>query len=197
MPRMTAKFYQQPKASQNVRWLSLAEALARLASPANEEEAWARLARRLGTGSVRTRAAVMEERLHDYAAETSVDVSVPRSLWTHATTRSLVDAPTGTLEIGTALPEDNRPLTITLHGVQIVEADLADALGPPAAGRTARSAGRPLGSFWPFFAEELAVYVHDNGVPDSNTPLARVILEILDRMALGGQEQPSPPRCVR
>ena len=47
--------------------------------------------------------------------------------------------------------------------------------------------GRPPASWWPDFAEELAVYIHANGLPEEPGGVDRVIQAIQARMAKAGK----------
>ncbi|MEA1072186.1 hypothetical protein [Sphingomonas sp. LY160] len=49
--------------------------------------------------------------------------------------------------------------------------------------------GRPSAGWWPAFAEELAVYVHDLGPPDSGGQ-AQMMRDIFDRLARRGISEP-------
>ena len=50
------------------------------------------------------------------------------------------------------------------------------------------STGRPPASWWPAFSEELAIYIHDNGLPATQEAL---ITSIQTTMTLQGKEEPS------
>lgn len=55
-----------------------------------------------------------------------------------------------------------------------------------------RSGGRPAANWWPDFAEELAVYIHDNGIPDGqgHDGQSALIDAVFARMSQQGKPEP-------
>ena len=55
--------------------------------------------------------------------------------------------------------------------------------------RSHGSRGRPPAIWWPDFAEELAFYIHENGVPETQEALMKAVFD-----ALAKQGKPEPSR---
>lgn len=171
-------------------WITLDETLNRLT--AGEEgvaSAWMRLRTLLSLGVVRTKADVMSVKRNDADAEVTVKCEVPTETWSNGYF-TLVDAPSGYLTVSNSDWEDRRPIFTVFFGLKICQGDVLDHLmsKQPA---TKRKLGRPPGNFWPHLAEEIAVYVHENGAPDDTAPIAPVIKDILDRLSTRGVDTPS------
>lgn len=68
-------------------------------------------------------------------------------------------------------------------------ADDAPAKAPPAS----NGRGRPAAGWWPDFAAELAIYVHEEGVPEGNDTEGQgmIIDAVLSRLAERGAREPS------
>ena len=188
---MTSKIVSQPNPTPPSEWLTLSDALHRISPPSSEAEAWDRLLVRMKTGVVGSVAKVIEETVLDDQPDISEDVPVSRSTWTHMSGFTLIDVSGGVVTAHGNLPDGGPPLTITMHGLELNEKHIADLLGPPLATPTKRGPGRPHGPFWPIVAEELAVLVHEEGVPDHSVPIAQVVNQLLDRIAVRGLTPPS------
>ena len=57
---------------------------------------------------------------------------------------------------------------------------------------TQRNGGRPAANWWPDFAEELAVYIHDNGIPEGqgHDGQSTIIDSVFARMTEQGKPEP-------
>lgn len=75
----------------------------------------------------------------------------------------------------------------------MAEIPFLEAAQNPATESGKSRGGRPTASWWGAFAEELAVYVHDQGVPSGSGTVGQseIIEEICKRMAARGLEEPS------
>lgn len=60
-------------------------------------------------------------------------------------------------------------------------------------GQVTKTRGRPPANWWPYFAEELAVYVHENGIPTGKGTegQSELIDAIFRRMAESGKVEPT------
>lgn len=172
-------------------WLPVKDVLKRIAQPReNPQDVWARLVERLKSGTVRTRVTIWQERELDADPETRRDYEFPGGVWAQISHHELKDEASGLVELRGAHPDDNSPITIGLHGTAIFAPDIADWVDSPVS-PSGTGAGRPPSKWWPVFAEELAIFIHDEGYDDT-TPAARVTSAILDRMAERGCDTPDP-----
>ena len=116
---------------------------------------------------------------------------MPATAWAHMTHAQALDVGAGTVELRGTVPDDNRPWEIIVHGMTIegasIDKFLLSASSPPP-----RSPGRPLGSFWPAFAEELAVFAYEDNIQDPTATVSLVTERVLNRMAERGEETPHP-----
>ena len=172
-------------------WLKLADVLSRLASPPDEVLAWERLLRLLKTGAIPARADILEEVIADYDPDITSGGEVPATVWAHMTHAQVLDVGAGTVELRGTVPDDNRPWEIIIHGMAIKGASI-DKFLFPSSSPPPRSPGRPLGSFWPAFAEELAVFAYEDNIQDPTATVSLVTERVLDRMAERGEETPHP-----
>jgi hypothetical protein len=69
--------------------------------------------------------------------------------------------------------------------------DINSKTGPAQSAGT-RSGGRPAANWWPDFAEELAVYIHENGIPDGqgHDGQSSLIDAVFARMVERGKPEP-------
>jgi len=85
-----------------------------------------------------------------------------------------------------------------VHGVMFDAAGISALIGTPSVQPTSRistdqmevgpARGRKAANWWPDFAAELAVYIHENGVPESQESL---ISGIQTAMSEAGKDEPS------
>lgn len=153
------------------------------------ENVWAGLSGRLSSGTVRTRAVVWHEDQVESARETRHDYEVPPSYWVYLNHHDLKEEVGGLVVLRGSYPEDNRPVTVEVHGLFLNSDDLDDLLGSN--GNSGRRSGRPPGNWWPIFAEELALYLYEGGFVAS-TPVDRVSKAVLERMATRECALPDP-----
>jgi hypothetical protein len=173
------------KAAPVTNFISLADVMERLETSRDPGDAWSALLDRLKTGVVETRAAVIRLIYRDGDSEVERDAKVDASVWAEYHNVRAVDPKAGRINAEYEHPDDGL-VTVELHGLQLVEGDVADILRESKIDKR----GRLPGAFWPAFAEELAVWAHDTGPPSLGTPVIGVIDQIFDRMSARGIEPP-------
>lgn len=187
---MTSNIPGKRARSKAVKWLKLNHVLLNLSVPFDEDKSWQRLKQIIKTGTIAVRCDILEELEDDCESEFRKDFELRPSYIKEFGNAKLSDAEMGIVVIHTAAPDSNRPIVVTIYGMEISEKDIEGSLIPTPQ-RVPRSPGRPKGAFWPDFAEELAVFAFEEGIADPNASVASVVDRVLDRMSAVGKETPS------
>lgn len=181
------------QAGEAVEWLPARLALALIVNFfENEDDAKAAIIRRVCCGLIRTKAAVfsgyVEPEPQQLQRVEGRNTEIPNGFWGADWHFSAFNWNTGDVLI------DGPPVL----GVEFAKPDIirivGNALNPTEVKTNQASRrGRPVASWWPDFAEELAVYIHDNGVPKGSDAegQSKMIDKIFAALADRGREEPS------
>lgn len=172
-----------PKPFQPDEWVSAKETIRRVRAETLSRSSEIAIATRAHAGLLRTNAALLV-----YKDQRRKDHDVPHTFWWAEGHEAL----TQNWELGDFETRIDR-VRVQAFGVRFYRADIDDMLGsiaPTAIPAVApEPGGRPMSTLWPDWVAELAMLIHDEGIPE-NAKVEELIKRVADRLAERGLDTP-------